>query len=92
MWLMLQADRADDYVIATGQSYRVRDFLDEAFGLVGLDWRDHVVEDARYYRPAEVDLLLGDARKARDVLGWTPTVDFKGLVRMMVDHEKNSLI
>jgi GDPmannose 4,6-dehydratase len=88
MWLMLQADAPDDYVIATGQAYSVRDFLREAFELMGLDWRDWVSIDPKYYRPAEVDLLLGDATKAREALGWQPTVDFKGLVAMMVDAEK----
>ena len=92
MWLMLQAERPDDYVIATGQAYSVRDFLREAFELVGLDWRDWVSIDPKYYRPAEVDLLLGDATKAREKLGWQPTVDFKGLVAMMVDAEKKLII
>ena len=92
MWLMMQAERPDDYVIATGQAYSVRDFLREAFELVGLDWRDWVSIDPKYYRPAEVDLLLGDATKARENLGWQPTVDFKGLVAMMVEAEKRFII
>jgi GDPmannose 4,6-dehydratase len=88
MWLMLQRDAPDDYVVATGETHSVREFLDEAFSYVGLDWREHVVVDPRFFRPAEVDLLLGDPRKARKLLGWTPKVDFKGLVRMMVDADR----
>jgi GDPmannose 4,6-dehydratase len=87
MWLMLQADEPDDYVIATGETYSVRDFLDEAFGLLNLDWKEYVEKDPRYYRPTEVDLLLGDATKARKTLGWEPKVNFKQLVRLMVDHD-----
>jgi GDPmannose 4,6-dehydratase len=87
MFLMLQADEPDDYVIATGETHSVRDFLDEAFGLLDLDWKEYVEKDPRYYRPAEVDLLLGDATKARRVLGWEPKVNFKELVRLMVEHD-----
>jgi GDPmannose 4,6-dehydratase len=87
MWLMLQADEADDFVIATGENHSVSEFLDEAFGYLDLDWKEYVETDPRYYRPAEVDLLLGDASKARRVLGWEPKVDFKQLVRLMVDHD-----
>lgn len=87
MWLMLQADEADDYVIATGENHSVREFLTEAFGYLDLDWEEFVETDPRYYRPAEVDLLLGDASKARRVLGWEPKVSFKELVRLMVDHD-----
>jgi GDPmannose 4,6-dehydratase len=87
MWLMLQTDEADDYVIATGQTHSVRDFLDEAFGMLDLDWKQHVEKDPRYYRPAEVDLLLGDASKAREKLGWEPKVAFKELVHLMVEHD-----
>ena len=87
MWRMLQQDRADDYVLATGETYSVRQFLEEAFALVELDWKKHVEVDPRYFRPAEVDLLLGDASKARDKLGWAPKVGFKQLVRMMVDAD-----
>ncbi|NLF29445.1 MAG: GDP-mannose 4,6-dehydratase [Planctomycetes bacterium] len=87
MWLMLQQDEPDDYVVATGQSHSVREFLDAAFGRVGLNWQDHVRVDRRYYRPAEVDLLLGDAAKARRKLGWRPRVTFDDLVNMMVDHD-----
>ena len=87
MWLMLQADEADDYVIATGETHSVREFLSEAFGYLDLDWEQYVETDPRYYRPAEVDLLLGDASKARRVLGWEPKITFKQLVRIMVDHD-----
>jgi GDPmannose 4,6-dehydratase len=87
-WRMLQADEPDDYVLATGETHSVRELLDEAFGYAGLDWNDYVEEDERYFRPAEVDMLLGDASKARQKLGWEPTVRFPELVRMMVDHDR----
>ena len=87
MWLMLQADEADDYVVATGETHSVREFLAETFGYLDLDWQKHVETDPRYFRPAEVDLLLGDASKARAALGWEPKVTFKELVRLMVDHD-----
>jgi GDPmannose 4,6-dehydratase len=87
MWLMLQQDRADDYVIATGVSHSVRDLIEIAFAHVGLDWQKHVRIDPAFLRPAEVDHLLGDPSKARATLGWTPTVDFKQLVVMMVDAD-----
>jgi GDPmannose 4,6-dehydratase len=87
MWLMLQAQEADDYVIATGETHSVREFLDETFGHLDLDWQEYVETDPRYYRPAEVDILLGDASKARAALGWEPKVGFKELVRLMVDHD-----
>ncbi|HPA19802.1 MAG TPA: GDP-mannose 4,6-dehydratase [Verrucomicrobiae bacterium] len=87
MWLMLQQDRPDDYVVATGETHSVREFLSEAFGCVGLDWRQFVKHDPRYERPAEVDLLLGDAAKARRVLGWQPQTTFKELVRIMVEAD-----
>ncbi len=87
MWLMLQQDEPDDYVIATGESHSVREFLEEAFSYAEIDWRKHVKIDPRYFRPAEVDFLLGDATKAKHVLGWQPHVGFKELVRMMVDHD-----
>src|SRR5262249_53050043 len=83
MWLMLQQEQPDDYVVATGETHSVREFLDEAFACVDLDWHDYVEIDPRYFRPTEVDVLLGDAAKARAVLGWRPKVDFRGLVRMM---------
>jgi GDPmannose 4,6-dehydratase len=84
MWLMLQQDEPDDYVIATGQTWTVRDFLDRAFGLVGLDWHDHVQHDPRYLRPSEVELLIGDPSHARRKLGWTARTSFDDLVRIMV--------
>ncbi|MEJ5254699.1 MAG: GDP-mannose 4,6-dehydratase [Acidimicrobiales bacterium] len=87
MWLMLQQDEADDYVIATGETHSVREFCEVAFGHVGLDYRDYVVQDERFFRPAEVDLLVGDASKARAVLGWKPKTSFEELVRMMVDAD-----
>jgi len=87
MWLMLQEDEPDDYVIATGETHSVREFCERAFAHVGLDYRDHVEIDPRYYRPAEVDLLQGDASKARRVLGWVPRVTFDGLVAGMMDAE-----
>ncbi|MHC4994350.1 MAG: GDP-mannose 4,6-dehydratase [Planctomycetota bacterium] len=87
MWLMLQQDEPDDYVIATGKTYSVRQFVDAAFGCAGLDPDKHVKLDERYLRPTEVDLLLGDPTKARRELGWEPKVDFEGLVKMMVDHD-----
>jgi GDPmannose 4,6-dehydratase len=87
MWMMMQAEVADDYVVATGETHSVREFLEESFGCLDLDWREHVEIDERYNRPSEVDLLLGDATKARTVLGWEPKVDFKGLVRIMIDHD-----
>jgi GDPmannose 4,6-dehydratase len=87
MWLMIQADEPDDYVIATGECHSVRDFLDQAFGYLDLDWNEYIEIDPKYYRPAEVDLLIGDASKARRVLGWEPTITFNEMVRMMVDHD-----
>jgi len=87
MWRMLQAPEPDDYVVATGETHSVREFLEEAFGYVGLDWQKHVGIDPRYYRPAEVDLLVGDPSKARAKLGWEPKVTFKELVRIMVDAD-----
>ncbi len=87
MWLMLQQPAGDDFVIATGETRSVRAFLDEAFGLVGLDWSKYVEIDPRYYRPTEVDVLLGDASKARRVLGWRPRTSFKELVRLMVEAD-----
>jgi len=87
MWLMLQLDEPDDFVIATGQTHSVREFCDRAFGHVGLNYLDYVVHDEAHMRPAEVDLLVGDASKAHELLGWTPTVDFDELVAMMVDAD-----
>jgi GDPmannose 4,6-dehydratase len=91
MWLMLQQDQPDDYVLATGETHSVRELCEVAFGHVGLDWRDYVVVDPKHYRPAEVDLLVGDASKARRVLGWEPSVNFEQLVRMMVDADLQAL-
>ncbi len=87
MWRMLQQDAPDDYVISTGSTWAVRDFLDLAFRVVGLDYREYVKMDERFLRPAEVDLLVGDPTKARTALGWTPTVSFQELVRMMVEAD-----
>jgi len=87
MWMMLQQEKPDDFVVATGQTHSVEEFLDEVFGYLKLDWHDHVKVDPRYFRPAEVDFLLGDAAKARRVLGWTPKVNFKNLARMMTDSD-----
>ena len=87
MWLMLQQDEPDDYVVATGETHTVREFLDVAFGHLGLDWQRYVKIDPRYYRPTEVDLLIGDSAKARRQLGWKPTVDFHQLGIMMVEAD-----
>ncbi|TMK37617.1 MAG: GDP-mannose 4,6-dehydratase [Actinobacteria bacterium] len=87
MWLMLQADEPDDYVIATGEAHSVKDFLDEAFGYVGLDWEPYVQQDPRYFRPIDPPILVGDASKARDRLGWEPRVSFTELVHSMVEAE-----
>jgi len=87
MWLMLQQERADDFVVATGVSHSVRDLVEVAFGHVGLDWRKHVRLDPKLIRPAEVEHLIGDSTKARTQLGWQPKVDFAGLIRMMVDAD-----
>jgi GDPmannose 4,6-dehydratase len=87
MWSMLQQDEPDDFVVATGETHSVREFCELAFGHVGLDYRDHVVQDEQFMRPAEVDLLIGDAGKARRVLGWEPRTSFAELVQMMVDSD-----
>ena len=87
MWLMLKQDIPGDYVIATGETHSVREFLDEAFGYLDMDWEEYVKIDPRYYRPSEVDMLVGDASKAKRILGWEPKVTFKELVRMMVDED-----
>ena len=91
MWLMLQQDRPDDYVIATGESHSVRDLVEIAFARVGLDWKNHVVTKPALIRPAEVDHLVGDPSKARAVLGWRPRTSFQGLVELMVDSEVEAL-
>jgi GDPmannose 4,6-dehydratase len=90
MWLMLQAPKPDDYVVATGETHSVREFCEAAFAEANLDYRDHVVVDERFYRPAEVDLLIGDASKAKRVLGWEPKTTFRDLVREMVREDLRS--
>ncbi len=87
-WRMLQLDEPDDFVLATGETHSVEEFLDEAFGHAGLEWRDYVRIDERYFRPAEVDVLIGDYSKAKSKLGWEPSVRFEELVRMMVDADR----
>jgi GDPmannose 4,6-dehydratase len=87
MWLMLQQDEPGDYVVATGETHSVREFCELAFGHVGLDYREHVTQDERFMRPAEVDLLVGDATRARELLGWQPEVEFPALVATMVDAD-----
>jgi GDPmannose 4,6-dehydratase len=87
MWLMLQQDRPDDYVLATNETHSVREFVELAFERVGLDWKEYVKHDSRYERPAEVDLLIGDATKAKKMLNWEPQVRFEELVRIMVDAD-----
>ena len=87
-WQMLQQEEPDDYVLATGESHSVQEFLEEAFTYAGLDWRDYVQTDPRYFRPAEVDVLTGDYAKAKATFGWEPTVRFLELVRMMVDADR----
>lgn len=87
MWLMMQQDKSDDYVIATGQTHSVREFLDEVFGCLQLDWEMYVEIDPKYYRPSEVDILLGDSSKARKILGWKPKVSFKQLAKMMIEAD-----
>ncbi len=87
MWLMLQQDQPDDFVVAMGETHGVSEFLEIAFSSLGLDYRDFVEFDPKYTRPSEVDVLLGDPTKAREVLGWRPEVDFQGLVKMMVEHD-----
>jgi GDPmannose 4,6-dehydratase len=87
-WRMLQADEPEDFVLATGETHSVREFLEAAFGYAGLDWEEYVTIDERYFRPAEVDLLIGDYSKAKEKLGWEPSVRFEELVRMMVDADR----
>jgi GDPmannose 4,6-dehydratase len=91
MHLMLQQPEPDDFVIATGQTHSVREMCDLAFSEVGLDYRDYVKVDERYYRPAEVDLLVGDAAKARQILGWSPTYTFEEMIKEMVQEDLTSL-
>ena len=87
MWLMLQQDQPDDYVVATGETHSIRDFLELAFNYVNLNWQDYVAFDERYLRPAEVDLLIGDPAKANQKLNWQPSIDFPGLVKLMIDAD-----
>ena len=87
MWMMLQAPQGDDYVVATGETYSVREFLEQSFGMVGLDYNEFVKVDPRYFRPAEVDLLLGDPTKVKEKLGWKQKTSFKELVRLMVESD-----
>lgn len=87
MWMMLQQDEPEDYVIATGETHSVREFLDEVFGYLDLDWKEYVEIDPAYYRPTEVDILLGDASKAKKKLGWEPKITFKQLAKLMVDED-----
>ncbi len=91
MWLMLQQPEPDDYVVCTGETHSVEEAVEIAFSHVGLDWHDYVKTDPRFFRPAEVDLLVGDSTKAREVLGWKPEVDFRQLITMMVDHDLETL-
>ena len=91
MWRMLQADEPDDFVLATGGSFTVRDFVEASFTRAGLEWENHVKFDPRYLRPTEVDALVGDASKARDTLGWVPEVDTAQLARIMVDADIEAL-
>jgi GDPmannose 4,6-dehydratase len=91
MWQMLQQDKADDYVVGTGETHSVREFCEKAFGYLDLDYRDYVIQDQRFYRPAEVDLLVSDPSYARQKLGWVPKVNFEGLVQMMVDSDMQRL-
>jgi GDPmannose 4,6-dehydratase len=87
MWRMLQVDKADDFVVATGEAHSVQEFVEEVFNLLGLNWKKYIEIDPKYFRPAEVDLLLGDNRKARKILGWKPRVTFKALAKMMVEAD-----
>jgi GDPmannose 4,6-dehydratase len=87
MWRMLQQDKPDDYVLATNETHTVKEFLHAAFGALDLDWQDYVEFDARYLRPAEVDLLIGDYRKAKKKLGWAPKTRMAGLAKIMVEHD-----
>ncbi len=91
MWLMLQQDAPDDYVVATGETHSVEEFVEETFSYLDLDWKEYVVQDERFYRPAEVDLLVGDPAKAGRILGWEPSVNFRDLVRLMVDADMATL-
>jgi GDPmannose 4,6-dehydratase len=87
MWRMVQHDEPDDFVLATNETHSVREFMEVAFAHAGLDWEEHVEIDPKYFRPSEVDVLLGDYSKAKEKLGWEPTITFEGLVQMMVDAD-----
>ncbi|MCK4533799.1 GDP-mannose 4,6-dehydratase, partial [bacterium] len=87
MWLMLQQEKCDDYVIATNETHSVEEFVELAFNCVDLNWRDYVTIDKKFYRPAEVNQLIGDYSKAKKILGWRPKVSFKELIKMMVDSD-----
>jgi GDPmannose 4,6-dehydratase len=87
MWMMLQQEKPEDYVVATGETHSVREFLDEVFGILGMDWQEYVSVDAKYFRPAEVDILLGDPAKARRELNWSPKVTFKELAKLMTESD-----
>jgi len=91
MWLMLQQDIAEDYVLGTGETHTVKEFLQEAFNYAGIDWREHVRTDPRYFRPLEVDLLVADSSKAQQKLGWEPEIKFRDLVRIMVDLDMEAM-
>ncbi len=91
MWLMLQQDEPDDYVVATGETHSVQELCEVAFGYLGLDWRQYVISDPQFFRPAEVDMLVGDASKAHGKLGWEPSVNFEELIRLMVDADMQAL-
>jgi GDPmannose 4,6-dehydratase len=91
MWAMLQLDEPGDYVIASGETHSIRDLCEIAFGHVDLEWADHVVQDERFYRPAEVDLLIGNPAKATEAMGWKPRTSFRALVEMMVDADLSAL-
>jgi GDPmannose 4,6-dehydratase len=87
MWLMMQHTKPKDYVIATGEQHSVKEFLEEAFKIVNLNWQEHVIKDSRYIRPTEVDSLLGDSTKAKNELGWVPKIHFKQLVKLMIESD-----
>jgi GDPmannose 4,6-dehydratase len=91
MWLMLQQEEPDDYVVATGKTHSVQELCEVAFGYLGLDWREYVVSDPQFFRPAEVDLLVGDSSKARLILSWEPSLSFEALIRLMVDADMEAL-
>jgi len=91
MWLMLQRQKAEDFVVATGRTHSVREWVEAAFSCAGLDWNKYVKTDESLLRPAEVDLLIGDGSKAKEILGWEPEVDFEGLVKIMVENDYNNL-